>query len=88
MCAESGKAGGYFGVYTVYHKTTGNFFLLNHPNLKWVTTNRVDMMNVSLPVTVIGGGSPFFFGRLVQGNITYLGKVHAGAGAFGNLSQK
>lgn len=64
----------------------GNFYLLNHPKLMWVTANTTNMMAVAAvasPLKVMGGLFPFFYGRQVQGNVTYLGKVAAGNGFFG-----
>lgn len=84
MCDVPGKAGGYFACLGLAQKvTTGNFYLQNHPNLMWVKTNNTHMMTVPSPVTVTSGSYPFFYGRLVQGNVTFLGKIHAGAGVFG-----
>ena len=41
------------------------------------------MMTVASPLKM---SAPwvFFYGRTVQDNVTYLGKVHAGKGLFGN----
>ena len=84
MCDVPGKAGGYFGLGVINYKTTGNSYLLNHPNLMWVKTNTTHMRSVASPLKM---SAPwvFFYGRLVQGNVTYLGKVHAGNGYFGNV---
>ena len=82
MCDVPGKAGGYFGLGTIYYKTAGNYYLRNHPHLKWITTSIAAMMAVSSPLTITSPYA-FFYGRLVLGNVTYLGKVHA-SGNMGN----
>lgn len=38
---------------------------------------------VASPLKVMGGLFPFFYGRQVQGSVTYFGKVAAGNGFFG-----
>lgn len=79
--------GGYFGCGKVVYKATSNFYLLNHPKLMWVTTNATHMMTVASPIQVVGGYSPFFFGRYVTGGITYTGKVHCGNNTFCEITQ-
>lgn len=67
--------GGYFGcdANTVRYRNRGNFYLLNHPNLKWIQTNLTHMM--TLPSLIeIGSSSKFSFGRYVVNGVTYLGK--------------
>lgn len=84
MCDVSGKAGGYFGCIGVNFKPTGNFYLLNYPNLMWVPTNSSHMTTVASPVSITGS-IPFLYGRKVQDNVTYFGKIHLANGLIGEI---
>ena len=75
------KPGGYLSCFEVFYKTTQLFYLLNHSDLLWVNTNSTHMMTLPSPVKV-DGGTPFYFGRIVENGFTYIGKLHAGNGNF------
>lgn len=73
--------GGFFGcnLNTVKFKANGNYFLLNHPNLRWVKTNKNDMKTIPNAISIAGPSYKFFFSRYVNSNnVTYTGKAHAG----------
>ena len=70
-----GKAGGYLACYGAYHGTTDIYYLLNHPNLMWVTTNFTNVMAVASSLK-LHGSSLQFYGRTIVNGSTYVGQVH------------
>lgn len=63
-------------------KASNGFYLLEHPNLKWVPSDTTEMM--SLPGTLmINPVKPYMFGRILYKGNYHIGKLHAGGGAYG-----
>lgn len=62
--------------FTNYNRTRAVFyFLLAHPNLEWVQTNRIQML--SIPNTLkLNGTYQFLFGRIFQHGEYTFGKVY------------
>lgn len=75
ILTNSSAAGVYVQCWTFDVKqTTNNFYLLNHPNLKWIPTNSSNMLNLTSSVK-IPGFNDFLFGRIQHEGIYYLGKL-------------
>jgi hypothetical protein len=68
------------GVYTscsyrANYKTTNIFYLLYHPNLRWVATTKASISSVLNPI-VLNDGAGFYFPRFTINGVQYLGKIH------------
>ena len=75
--------GGFYGCGNVRYKADGNYYLLNHPNLRWVQTTSSGMKTLPNALFIMSGLEKFYFGRYVaSNNITYLGKAHHGLSEF------
>ena len=82
LTKPASEAGAYFPCVQDYHSLVNVHYLLRHSNLKWIPTDSSAMMSVPGVIT-IGSDVPFFFGRVLLDGNYHIGKVHAGAGAFG-----
>lgn len=85
LSANPKTPGGYSTCGGAAYKVTGTYYVIDHPNLVWVSTNNTDMMTLTNALKITGVKYSFFFGRVVDGNVTYPGKVHNGNGYVGLL---
>ena len=77
MTDNPAKPGAYFACNGVYYASTGNFYLLNHPNLMWVRTNVSYWLSVpSVLKIIIPTNFKLLYGRYVKDGNTYLGSGH------------
>jgi hypothetical protein len=77
MICDPEKPGGYTGCnLKSFYKSANNFYLLNHPNLRWVATNSTNAMNVPNKVEILSGGAvSSLFPRFTINGVMSLGKV-------------
>lgn len=63
---------------TRYYDKGSSFYLLNHPNLKWVATDSIATRSLPGTIRTSSDTYPFYFGRIFHEGAYRLGKVHAG----------
>lgn len=77
------KKGTYVPCGGEYLDTDYGYYLLNHPDLRWVETDYISMRTLKGAVTITAdNGHPFLFGRIKLGDRYAIGKVHNGKGIF------
>lgn len=77
-----GEEAAYLKCGDLYNDTKTANYLLAHPDLKYINTNTVDMLNIAGTLKQNNGVFPFLYGRILFNGRYYSGKVHAGNGAF------
>lgn len=75
--------GGYFSCSSLMYDRNGSYYLLQHPNLKWVATDITAMKTQQTAVKLVGAIHTFLYGRALYNGQHRLGKVHINTGDLG-----
>jgi hypothetical protein len=79
------KPGGFYGCGSVTYRKAGNFYLLNHPDLKWLSTNSTHISTLTTTISVNSGQRLFNYGRFMENGVPYLGKACTNDGCSGKM---